>query len=606
MGWHFQVNVPVNGRVGKAEIFARDDSTGSVLAMNKADLVSAESRTAMAEYFAEALGVEPAAVEPALREALSGQLQGWLDQPAPDQDGAPAGADLAQASILDSPPDALRRPLSLIAGRGYAATWLAVQREIRQSYNTHTGQVETHDPPRRELLETLAVFRDDGEAFASQPIPGFKPLDQLGFEVVLPSPPPPGRAWSGEGVKRFLGGDRPRPADVFRRLSLVVDRFIDFNRSLAPQGTMCDLVACYVLGTYLLDGFNVVGYLWPNGGRGSGKTTLLNVVSELAYLGLLILAGGSYASLRDLADYGATLCFDDAEGVMDPKRGDPDKQALLLAGNRRNVYVPLKQPAPDGTWTTRYVHAFCPRLFSAIQLPNDTLGSRSIILPLVASDDPDRAKGSPQDLATWPAGCERRRLVDDLWSLALTHLPRMREYDGKAAARASLSGRMLEPWRVILGVALWLQERHGLNGLFDRLRDLSDAYQKERADAGCDAQVRVLVLALRRLGAGREEFEFATADLAGLMNDIARQEGLVEEGPAEDPPTEAGADEEGTGPRHQATFITATKLGRLLKRHRLKACLISNSRRRGWQASTALVEQIARAFGIRPGADREG
>ena len=56
----------------------------------------------------------------------------------------------------------------------------------------------------------------------------------------------------------------------------------------------------------------------------------------------MVLSGGSFAALRDLADYGACIAFDDAEGLSDPKKSDPDKRALLLAGNRRGAVVPLK------------------------------------------------------------------------------------------------------------------------------------------------------------------------------------------------------------------------------------------------------------------------
>jgi hypothetical protein len=74
------------------------------------------------------------------------------------------------------------------------------------------------------------------------------------------------------------------------------------------------------------------------------------------------LAGGSYTSLRDLADYGATLMFDGTEQIMDPKRADPDKRTLLLAGNRRGATAPLKERVGE-RWVTRHVQAFCPRLF---------------------------------------------------------------------------------------------------------------------------------------------------------------------------------------------------------------------------------------------------
>ena len=103
----------------------------------------------------------------------------------------------------------------------------------------------------------------------------------------------------------------------------------------------------------------------------------LTVIAELAYLGQLILAGGTFASLRDLADYGATLAFDDAENVSDPRKTDPDKRALFLAGNRRGVKVPVKEVGADKQWHTRYVNAFCPRFFSAIHLPDPVLASRT-------------------------------------------------------------------------------------------------------------------------------------------------------------------------------------------------------------------------------------
>src|SRR5262249_32765937 len=155
------------------------------------------------------------------------------------------------------------------------------------------------------LTNCQVVVRNDGRIFASTPLDDSEPLDELGLLVDLPHPVPPGQGWSGKGVKRYRSGQRPSPADVFARLIAVVDRFIDFDRGFAPQRTMCELVVCYVFASWLLDAFHVIGYLWPNGEPGSGKTTFLQVIAELSYLGQVILAGGSYASLRDLSDYGA-------------------------------------------------------------------------------------------------------------------------------------------------------------------------------------------------------------------------------------------------------------------------------------------------------------
>ncbi len=199
--------------------------------------------------------------------------------------------------------------------------------------------------------------------------------------------------------------------------------------------------------------FTVAGFLWPNGDRGSGKTQLLSVVAQMAYLGRVVLGGGSFAALRDLADYGATLAFDDAENFSDPRKTDPDKRALLLAGNRKGNTVPLKERVVDG-WKTRYVNTFSFRLFSATQLPDPILASRTIVVPLIRSIDRGRTNVSSEDPAVWPH--DRQKLIDDLWLLALAHMAELRECEATVAAASSLGGRNLEPWRALLAVAAWL------------------------------------------------------------------------------------------------------------------------------------------------------
>jgi hypothetical protein len=143
-------------------------------------------------------------------------------------------------------------------------------------------------------------------------------------------------------VRAYRSDARPAPAEVFGRVVDVVDRFIDFNRSLDDQRTMAELIGCYVPASYFLPAFTVVGFLWPNGDRGSDKTQLLTVCCELGYLG-----------------------------------------QVLLAGNRRGNTVPVKELTTDKVWRTRYVNTCCPRLFSATRLPDPILASRTIVIPLI-------------------------------------------------------------------------------------------------------------------------------------------------------------------------------------------------------------------------------
>jgi hypothetical protein len=570
-----EIEAPANGRVGKATVVARDGD-GKTVDSDRATLTDASERAKLVKRMAAKLGVDEGELLLQLELAWNETLDQRRRYQEQAQAGSPEAAPIATMQLLDEAPPAIRRPLCLVDGKAYAAAWTQVQHSVSQS--VEAGVVVRHDPPLVSVADVLLIVTGDGLLYANGSAPGVRPLRELGLPVRLPAVPPPGRGWSGAGVKRYAAGERPDPAEVLRRVKSVVNSFLDFSRSLAPQETMCELVACYVLATYLLDAFHVVGYLWPNGERGSGKTSCLQVIVELAYLGQLILAGSSYACLRDMADYGATLAFDDAEAIMDPRRTDPDKRTLLLAGNRRGATVTVKELEGE-RWVIRHVNTFCPRLFSAIRLPDEVLGSRSIIVPLVRSGDPARAKANCLDPLDWP--CDRRRLVDDLWALGLAHLPELPGHDRTAADLAALSGRNLDPWRPILAVAHWLQERHGVDGLFDRLEKLSRDYQQcERAEHEDNDRVRVLFRVLLGLCQGKAPEETVTirpGDVARSMVALASAEDLAEEG---------------------KPFTSARKVGYLLKRQRFKRPQQRSSTGKEWVATRKEIEDACRAYGI--------
>jgi hypothetical protein len=365
---------------------------------------------------------------------------------------------------------------------------------------------------------------------------------------------------------------------------------MDFNRSLAKQEVMCELTACFTLATYFLDAFSVTGYLWSGGMKGSGKTNYIALIADMAYLGQLILASTTQACLRDMADYGAFLAFDDAEAVMDIRRTDPDKRAIMLAGNRRGVIVAVKEPEPDGKgWKTRYVDVFCPKAFSAIKLPDDVLGSRTIVTPLVRSTDALKANADATKYADWP--CNRRELLDDLWALGLTHLPELAEHDKQAAAVATLEGRSLDTWRPILAVAHWLQNKHGVLGLFDRLEALSVRYdQDECNEYGNDIYTRTFFRVLLTLREDKKDGQVHIwpGEVANKMNEIAFGEDLVEDTLPDGTPNK---------------FTSPSKVGYMCRQQRFRRPTGRNNQGKEWLATREELVKSARSFGVTDGRE---
>jgi hypothetical protein len=412
-------------------------------------------------------------------------------------------------------------------------------------------------------------------------------LSDLPFSIHLEETPPAAKLLSAPALKRYLGGERPDPVDVFNRVVDVISRFIDFDRSLADQQTMAEMVTCFTISTYMLDGLSVASNLWPNGDRGSGKTQLLAVVCELAYLGQLVLAGGSFAALRDLADYGATLGFDDAENLSDPRKTDPDKRTLLLAGNRRGNTVPLKEPTPDGRWRTRHVSTFSFRLFSAIRLPDNVLASRTIVVPLIRTADRGRANADPMVVSEWPH--DRQGLVDDLWCLALAHLPAIPAVEKQVNQQAALAGRNLEPWRPILTVAKLL-ESYSVTGLFDRLDALSVAYQGERPGMEVSDLTSLIIRALIKALTDKPDM----SDVSD-MSDIEKEGHVFLTTTITDACQAVGEAEETDIDLER---VTSRRVGRVLGAMRFKKEREPGTGKRGWLIRPDEVRRWARTYGI--------
>jgi len=526
-------------------------------------------------------------------------VEALVEAPRPAPTAAPPRVEL-----LDEAPLMIRRPLCLLQGRSYAAIWPYCKVTQSESVD-RKGEITVHNPPIVATTRRLLLVRDDGVIFGEG---GDRPMSECGAEVMLPEIPSNDKLWSVKAVRAYKSGYRPDPLDVFRRVVGVIDRFIGFDRSLADQNTMCELVACYILATWLLDAFTVIGFLWPNGDRGTGKTQLLNVVCELGYLGELILAGGSYATLRDLADYGACLGFDDAENVGDPRKTDPDKRALLLAGNRKGSTVTLKEMAPDKTWRTRYVSTFCPRLFSAIKVPDPVLASRSIVIPLVRTADGYKINADPKDYKEWPH--DPRALVDDLWALAVSSLPQVGSFERAVCDKARIAGRNLEPWRAVLTVARWLDTTAD-TGLYARIEALSHAYQAERLDLESNdlSVLTIKALCLLMAGAMTSEAERLfdaqdqawprnTCDAWNTWNTMTETASKTTAHFLPSEISKAVADIL-AAEELNADWLTPDKVGRTMSKLRLKPGKESTGRRRRiWLVRKSDVCQLYCAYGL--------
>jgi hypothetical protein len=194
-------------------------------------------------------------------------------------------------------------------------------------------------------------------------------------------------------------------------------------------------------------------------------------------------------------DMGAIMLFDDAEGLADPK-ADPDKEALILAWNRKGGAIPIKEAGPDGRWHTRWLNAYCPRGLTALCLPFPALHSRSIVVPLIASADAEHANRDPENPDDWPV--DQRALRDDLWALALFLHSEAATIWTELSKETSTLRRDWERWQAIIAMAPLL-ERHGVEGLEQDMRAVMITYQAETADLEGESRFILVIRGLMRV-----------------------------------------------------------------------------------------------------------
>jgi len=252
---------------------------------------------------------------------------------------------------------------------------------------------------------------------------------------------------------------------------------------------------------------------------------------------------------------------------------DGDKRELLLAGNSRGSVITRKEAGADGQWRNRSVNNFAPRCFSSIGTPDETLGSRTISIPLIATTDRAKSQLWPARQEHWPH--ELRSMIEDLWLCAVVHLNRVSECDAKASDLSKLHARGHDIWRMPLAIAYWLQHDHGVAGVFDRVTAISMAYQKQVQDIQGVHLIGLVLTTLFNLAfrSGKRETPITTAELLELV----QQEASASDQESED-----------------VKSLTVTRLGQLVGRLGFTKGR-SHGRKRSWTVTVEQVKTIAAA-----------
>jgi hypothetical protein len=302
--------------------------------------------------------------------------------------------------------------------------------------------------------------------------------------------------FSPQGIDRFLRGEGAEPRNLFRDIRSYIGRFVYFT-----DDRHLDLLAVWVMGTYLFPVFRYYPYLWLNADKGSGKTTTLEVIRPICFNGQMLVSPTPAVLFREVSANRVTLLIDEFERM---RKQDKDVGCamfdILNAGFNSEGQVKRAEPGADGKYVIRTYSAYSPKAFSGINDIDEVTRDRTIQVRMLrkgAQDLRERYKVT-QELEVLQADIRNRCYI-----FALSYAAKVAAvYHSNVIEQEHLlhlNNRELDLWEPLISI-LHVVDYGGFLGLLDRLISLSKtAFEEKAADNLADNDTSKIILGLKSL-----------------------------------------------------------------------------------------------------------
>lgn len=263
--------------------------------------------------------------------------------------------------------------------------------------------------------------------------------------------------WSPEAIQAFKAG-----ATLENTAALLDDLTGYFKRYIWHEDPMTyQTLALYTMGTYVARLFQAYPYLSLNGLAGSGKTNTLELLEAVCFNAIMAANVSLAAMFRMVEKCFSTYIRDEAEQFNKRTPENQDELLVLNSGYKASGIVSRVEKGKNGEMDIAYFNVYSPKVFAGINMLNDTLLTRSILITMFKapnaevkklvsmSHHPDRWKG------------ESSRLRDRLYSWALTKFHLVGEAYKGFPPQEKLANRDWEVWSPLLAIALLADNEAG-------------------------------------------------------------------------------------------------------------------------------------------------
>jgi len=232
------------------------------------------------------------------------------------------------------------------------------------------GKGKDADPVPFSELQTYTITSDHEGFWYDE-----EGLDNYGF---LPNPQvyqEQEPRWSLTSAKAFLDGKATPPStdDLFTELRDIYVAHVEYS-----DEHFYDVMALYIMYTYVFRLFESTGYLHFNGTAASGKSRNLSILDVLAFNSTWASSMSAASLYRKLAGSPGTTLLDESEG-FDGERGE-ELRRILNAGYKDGATAVRTEKGANDRFVPIEYDVYGPKALASINPLDNVIGSRCLVI----------------------------------------------------------------------------------------------------------------------------------------------------------------------------------------------------------------------------------
>lgn len=278
----------------------------------------------------------------------------------------------------------------------------------------------------------------------------------------------------------YVEGKIVKANDIFNRIKDLFEKFV------VVQKEFLNVIACYIMMTYIYVLFQVIPYLWLNGEKGTGKSTIMKIMSKLCFNAMFCSNVNPANIFRQIDNDGSTIILDEFEKMY----GEDKQEIIKILNQGFNIDGVVPRCVGQNNKIKKF-RSFSPKIMGGISNIDDVLFERVIKYTTV------KVKNAKITKYREDKNMKRTidNLVDDLYIWGYIYADRIKDiYDNAQVSFEGYSLREDDLWNPLLCIAKVIDEENQNTEVTDNLLKYAKKLSNEKFKRNIENEPKLQLL----------------------------------------------------------------------------------------------------------------